>query len=252
MAQSEMAKERQYDDEISLVDLASTFLRRRRVFYIVTSVFLLAGLAYALLVPSRFEYVSLVQLAEYGQGDYIHNPSSVIASLESHWLPELRASFRADNERNLPFDVLAENPEGTGLLRLTSEATAAQSAAIEEAHGQLISEVEKSQAADVQALRDKLRKQIESLEATVGMLQGTKDAGPPLAAAVEQRVALEAKLESIKPLEVLVVSREGTEPKGPAKSLLIMLAGILGAMAGVFSAFFMEFVGLVRANMLEE
>jgi uncharacterized protein involved in exopolysaccharide biosynthesis len=43
---------------------AATFIRRRRVFYVVFLLCTLGGLAYALLTPEKFDYVSLVQLAE--------------------------------------------------------------------------------------------------------------------------------------------------------------------------------------------
>lgn len=58
-----------YDDEISLVDLATTFLKRRRVFYVVFVVVSLAGVAYALFAPERYEYVTLVKLAEKAGGE---------------------------------------------------------------------------------------------------------------------------------------------------------------------------------------
>ena len=251
MSQIEATSDKRYNDEISLVDLASTFLRRRRVFYVVFAAFLAIGLAYALLVPAKYEYVSLVRLAEKGEGEFIRSPSAVIAEMESHRLPELRAEFRAKNDKNLPFDVAFTNPEDTGLLKLSSEAGIPDSATIEKVHSDLIGALQKQQATDVQRVRDQLKNRMESLDATVELLKSAQDAGPSLAAAVEQRVALEAKLESVKTTEALVVSRQGSEPKGPAKSLVMVLAAILGGMAGVFAAFFMEFAGLVREKMLE-
>jgi uncharacterized protein involved in exopolysaccharide biosynthesis len=87
------------------------------------------------------------------------------------------------------------------------------------------------------------------LNSTINMLKGLQDAGAALAAAIDQRVSLEAELESVEPTDILVVARESAEPKGPARSLIIVLAGLLGLMAGIFSAFFAEFVGTVKAQM---
>ncbi len=78
----------QYDDEISLVDLAATFLKRRRVFDAVLFSVLLAGIVYAVLMPEKYDYVSLVKLAEKAPGNYVDNPAAIIATLESQWLPE--------------------------------------------------------------------------------------------------------------------------------------------------------------------
>lgn len=251
MSQIEVTSDKRYNDEISLVDLASTFLRRRRAFYVVFAAFLAIGLAYALLVPAEYEYVSLVRLAEKGEDEFIRSPSAVIAEMESHRLPELRAEFRTKNDRNLSFDVAFTNPEDTGLLKLRSEAGIPDAATIEKVHSDLIGALEKQQAVDVQRVRDQLKNRMESLDATVELLKGAQDAGPSLAAAVDQRMALEAKLESVKAMESLIVSRQGAEPQGPAKSLIMVLAVMLGVMAGVFAAFFVEFAGLVREKMRE-
>lgn len=252
MPQSETASQRRHDDEISLVDLASTFLKRRRIFYVVLLACFLVGLTYVLVVPSKYEFVSLVKLAEKEQGEYIQKPSSVIAEFETHWVPELMATFLAENDRKLPFDVAFSNPEGTGLLRLTSEATATDSQAVSKAHSKLISEMKKDQAAGLNLEREMLTNQIDSLDTTIEMLKGTKDAGPSLAAAVEQRVSLQAQLNSTRPMNVLVESRQSSEPVGPAKSLIVVLACIFGLMAGIFSTFFAEFVVLVKEKMVED
>jgi LPS O-antigen subunit length determinant protein (WzzB/FepE family) len=83
------------------------------------------------------------------------------------------------------------------------------------------------------------------------MLKGLRDAGAALAAAIDQRVSLEAELESVEPTGILVVARKSAKPEGPARSLIIVLAGLLGLMAGIFSAFFAEFVSTVKARMRE-
>lgn len=251
MTNEEAGSRSRYDDEISLVDLAATFLRRRRVFYVVFLVTVLAGLGYAMLTPAKYEYVSLVKLAEKGEQEYLEQPLAVIAELDNHWKPKLQATFRAENERKLPFDVTFSNPKDTGLVRIVSEAPAAQSELVEQVHGGLVSQLEKGQAQAVSSLRKKLEKRIDSLDATVEMLRGAQDAGPSMASAIEQLASLENELASIEPLESLVVSRQSADPKGPAKSLIVVLAGLLGLMAGVFLAFFAEFVGLVRDQLAE-
>ena len=55
----------------------------------------------------------------------------------------------------------------------------------------------------------------------------------------------------MQPMEVLAVSRESAERKGPARSLIVVLAGLLGLMGGIFLAFFAEFASLVKAQMSE-
>ena len=251
MTHNENPSRADYDDEISLVDLASTFLRRRRVFYVVFLIAMLAGFGYAILTPAKFEYVSLVKVAEKNSGEYLDEPLSIIAQLENHWLPELEAAYQAENEKRLPFEVALANPQDTGLIRLVSEAPAAQAKTVEKIHGELMGRLKESQIVAVSNLRKKLDKRIESLEATVEMLRGGQDTGVSMASAIEQLASLENELASIESVELLVVSRQSANPTGPAKSLIVSIAGLFGLMAGIFLAFFAEFAALVRDRMVE-
>lgn len=246
MEERRKGQRRQYEDEISLVDLAITFLKRRRVFYAIFLSVTLAGIAYALVKPEKYEYVSLVKLAEKSGDKYIDEPASVIAQLDSLWVPDLRASYHGENDRNLPFRITASNPENTGLVRIVSEASPATEELIETTHRQLIERLISDQERALERLRKSLERQIESLDDTIEMLEGGQDTGDAIASAVEKQLSLETTLESLAPAEALVVSRRSGENTGPARSLIVVLAGMLGLMGGVFLAFFAEFIGLVR------
>jgi LPS O-antigen subunit length determinant protein (WzzB/FepE family) len=239
------------DDEISLVDLASTFLKRRRIFYVVFLVTLAAGILYAVLMPEKYDYVSLVQLAEKDAGNFIEKPATVIATLENRWLPEIEATYRAEHDRSIAFDVVFSNPENTGLVRIVSQAVPASADDVKRIHSQLIEKLEQTQSVAVSTLKSNLDRQIESLSSTIERLEGAQDVGAAIADAVNKRLSLEVLLHSIQPAELLVLNRQMAERKGRARSLIVVLAAMLGLMGGVFLSFFAEFVSLVRANLNE-
>ncbi len=241
----------QYDNEISLVDIATIFLRRRRIFYTVFVAVILAGVGYAIFVPEEYGYVSLVKLAEKGSGEYVQEPTTVIAQLENYWLPESQAAYRAEHDRKLPFEVTFSNPENTGLIRMSTEATPSEVEVVKRIHGQLIETLKQKQSTAMSLLTQGLEKQLESLDSTIEMLQGTPESGAAIASAIERRVSVEAKLASVEPMETLVISRESAEKKGLAKSLIVLLAGLLGLLAGILMAFFTEFACLVKENLAE-
>ncbi|EHJ06109.1 Wzz/FepE/Etk N-terminal domain-containing protein [Marinobacter manganoxydans] len=240
-----------YDHEISLVDLASTFLKRRRIFYLVFLVSLAAGVLYAMLLPEKYDYVSLFRLAEKESGNFIEKPAIVIATLENRWLPDIEALHQAEQDQSIPFEVRFSNPENTGLIRIVSEGTPAQEEGIKRVHRQLIEKLQQTQSVTVSRLQENLERQIESLTSTIGKLEGSWDAGAALADTVEKRLSLEAVLSSIQPAEQLLLNRQSAERKGPARSLIVVLAAMLGLMGGIFLSFFAEFVSLVRANLNE-
>ncbi|NEU34462.1 lipopolysaccharide biosynthesis protein, partial [bacterium LRH843] len=68
--------------EISLVDLATIFVRRIWLFVVVLGVFVAAGIAVALLQPEQYAYVSLYQIAEKATEEPVETPERVIAVLQ--------------------------------------------------------------------------------------------------------------------------------------------------------------------------
>lgn len=242
----------QYDDEISLVDLAATFLKRRRVFYVVFIMISLVGVAYALFVSEKYEYVTVMKLAEKANGEYVEEPATIIAELDSLWVPDLQATYHAGNSRNLPFKLAASNPEDTGLVRIVSEASPSLAELIEKNHRKLIERLSSEQEQALSRLRKSLEKQIASLDSTIKMLEEGENTGDAIASAVEKQLALESDLQSLSPFEALVVSRQSGENSGPSRSLIVVLSIMLGLMAGVFIAFLAEFIGLVRNQVIGE
>ncbi|MDO6823292.1 Wzz/FepE/Etk N-terminal domain-containing protein [Marinobacter sp. 1_MG-2023] len=241
-----------YSDEISLVDLVATFVRRRRVFYVVFIFVTLAGLGYALWMPDEFEYVSLVQIAQKDSKEFVQPPETTIATLESRWLPEVQTRYRGEHGRKLPFDVVFNNPESTGLIRFESITTKDEGQAVSAAHSALINSVKDDQDVLIKSERQSLQRQIESVESAIETLKGEKDAGEAIAGAIERRSKLEGRLEGLQGVEVLVTSRQSAEKVAPKRSLIAVLAVLLGSMLGVFLAFMSEFVSSVREQVATE
>ncbi len=241
-----------YSDEISLVDLVTTFIRRRRVFYVVFVAVVLAGLAYALWVEDKHDYVSVIQIAQENSGAFVQSPEATIATLENRWLPEVQAVNRAKHDRKLPFEVSFNNPESTGFIRFSSNATKEEAKAIEAAHSALISSVKGHQGELIKKERLNMKRQIASLENALEALRDEKDAGEAIASIIEKRSKLEGDMEGFQEVEVLVTSRQSAGKTAPKRNLIIVLAILLGGMFGVFVAFMTEFAGLVREQLATE
>jgi len=238
-----------YSDEISLVDLVATFIRRRRVFYAVFITVTLAGLAYAVWMPDEYEYASLIQIAQKDSEAFVQPPETTIATLESRWLPEVQTIYREKHGRKLPFDVSFDNPESTGLIRFSSSATKDDGETVSAAHNALIKSVKGHQDDLVEGEQESLKRQIESLESAIDTLKGEKDAGEAIAGAIERRSRLEGELEGLHGVEVLVTSRQSAEKIAPKRSLIMVLAVLLGGMLGIFVAFMSEFSATVREHL---
>jgi hypothetical protein len=239
-----------YSDEISLVDLATTFIRRRRVFYAVFLLCTLGGLAYALTLPEKFDYVSVVQIAEKDSETLIQTPETVVATLEARWLPEQQVLYYAENESNLPFGVSFQNTKDTALIRFTTGTTATQKQLVEKVHAALIEKLSHHQENLVKSEQASINRQIESLNALIAsMMAQTSVDGAALSTAIEKKSELESALQSLGNLEVIVSARQSIEKTGPKRSLIVTLAVILGLMLGIFVAFMVEFGASVKKQL---
>lgn len=251
-------KDYTYDDEISLVDLATTLIRRRYVIYAVFVGTVLLGLLYAFFIRAEVrEYATLIQLGE-DDGKVLETPSSVIANIESHWYPELRQQYRAANEEKLPFDIRAENPESTSLIKLTSDAEAEHAEDVKNHHQKLLDQVTQRQAELLNQQKEELQERIASLRQHLEELSDMEATGEAQAELIKQRARMMSEIEAavsrvdkLQPAEVLVVARESTDSKGTSRTLILALAIVLGGMFGIFAAFMAEFVSHVRNAMAE-
>jgi uncharacterized protein involved in exopolysaccharide biosynthesis len=248
-----------YDDEISLVDLATTFIRRRRVFYAVFGGVVILALVYALvLVGEVREYSTLVQLGE-DNNKPVESPAAVIASIESHWYPALVGEYRASREQNLPFKISVANPENTHLVKLTSEASPELKEEVKKQHQKLVERINERQTELLNRQKQELEQRVTSLKDYLEELSGMDATGEAQAQLIQQRANMLSEIESIttridklKPAETLVIARESLENKGTSKKLILALAIVLGVMLGIFSAFMAEFVSHVRKAMSEQ
>ncbi|KXS52946.1 MAG: hypothetical protein AWU57_2665 [Marinobacter sp. T13-3] len=241
-----------YDDEISLVDLATTFIRRRRVFYCVFIAVVGVALLYALLLVGDVkEYNTLVQLAEENQKP-VESPTNTIATVENRWYPELQAVYAETQGAKLPFKISASNPKDTKLIKLSTEASPKIAEEVAGIHQQLVDQIIERQNALTARSKRVLEQRLNSVENTLEQLTESEAAGEAVAQTIQERVDIEAELQSLHPAEVLVIARESLDNKGTSKKLILALAIVLAFMLGIFATFMAEFGSQVRQAMEEK
>lgn len=249
-------RQSQLDNEISLVDLATILIRRRRVFYTVFTCVVGIALLYALLLVGEVrEYSTLVQLGE-DDDKPLESPQSVIASIESYWYPELLSEYRVKEGENLAFKISVLNPDGTSLIKLTSEASPELAEKVETYHEKLVGSITERQADFFNRQKRELEERLASMREYLKEMSAQESTGEAQAQVIRERTGMRLEIESItarinslKPAQTLVVARKSLENKGTSKKLILALAIVLGLMLGIFSAFMAEFGTHVRQAM---
>lgn len=238
-----------YQNEISLVDLATIFVRRVWLFFVLFALFAVGGVVFALVLPDQYGYVSLYQIAEEETGEPVEKAESSIAVLQSQKLPELEIAYKAEHGKKLPFSVRFQNSEDTNLIRISTEAVQENGADVTAIHQELLNFLLNRHGAMIDQASRKLEARIASVGRTLEALQEAPDAGAAVAEVMKSKVELEGELAALSPGRVLVVGRESVESVAPNRKLMVILAVVVGFIFALISVYFAEFASLVKKDL---
>ncbi|ROR32900.1 Wzz/FepE/Etk N-terminal domain-containing protein [Inmirania thermothiophila] len=239
------------EDELSLVDLWLEFRRRRRVFWAVFAVVLVAGLAAAVLLPERYSYTTVIQLAGVVSPEGTRplvSPSEVLEQVRRVYLPAVLAGSaqgRGDVGEGL---VEAERPKDTDLIVLESVVPEAEAGLVRRLHETVARRVVVAQQDLVEAARAVRRDALVRLREVIARQgeQAFAKAEPDLGR-LEELVA-----DQVRPARIEVLAQRGLEPKGRGRAAIAVLAVVAGVFAGLGAVFVDAFRDRVREALAEE
>lgn len=238
--------------DISLVDLATIFVRRIWLFVVLVVLFVVGGVALALLQADQFEYVSLYQVAQKSADEPVEEPAKAIAVMQSQWLPELEATYKAKHSERMPFEIAFSSPEDTGLIRISSETTQDRAGEVKAVHSELLNLLKNRHGIQIDDERKRIETRISSITRTLDALKQTTEAGQALADVMQKQVQLEGELASLSSGELMMVGRESVERVAPNRKVIVVLASVVGLIFGVAAVFFAEFASVVRRNLQKQ
>ncbi|MDI4639044.1 MULTISPECIES: Wzz/FepE/Etk N-terminal domain-containing protein [Halomonadaceae] len=250
-----------YDDEISLVDLAAILVRRWKAMAIIFAVVVLAAFAYVLTMTPTYSYVSVYDVAEQapvGEGSTeraLESANTVIAKAQSLAVaPVTRELLQQSGLESLPFAVDLSTPEDTQLVKITSQASEANSALVEKMHSALLDNIASNQQALVDRQRASLESRLESLQDSLEAAEqsASPSAADLLASYSEQIAMTKDRLGLLKDGRIAQTAQQSLEKTGTSRTLIMALALVLGGMLSVMGVFLMQFAGLVCSSLKQQ
>lgn len=243
------------DDEISLVDLAKILIKRWKLMAAIFLVVVLAALAYALMLPSTYQYSSIYNAAEEGAGDPLEEPKSLVAKANNLYLgPLTRELISNEGLDRLPFDTNIDNPSDTLIVTITSDAQSENAALVESLHESLLSRLQEGQEQSAERRQNALERQLASTQAALETAQDSDSdsAAEVVASTMGQISSFEEQLEELTKGEVSQTAVQSLDQQGISRALVLLLGILLGGMLAVMSAFFAQFASLVCASLKED
>lgn len=222
---------------------------------VVFLVVVLGALAYVLLTERSYEYVSIYQVAEDSPGSALEAPASVLAKVSNLYLgPETHNLRESVGLESLPFEVTVANPNDTLLIRLDSETSEANNELVAQMHEALLARMMEGQRERLEKYQAALEQQLENTEAALESVEQTStEWGSELIASYTERLAgIQLRLTQLSEGQVVQKSVQSLEPAGTGRSLIMVLAIVLGSMLAVMAAFLSHFIVLVRDSISED
>lgn len=232
-----------------LVDLTVALIRKKKLFATTFLMVLSIGLGYVLLTPSSYKYVTLIKLAQDGEGTLLESRDDVLANIESRWLPEVASEFKDGRGYTPTFNVDFSEVGRTHLL-LTTVAPLSAGDGVDWFHQSLAEKLVVSQSDLERILREKLKAQIEAAERAPGVGQIDNASESSESAAIEYLMSVRGRLEGIQSAEAKVIAKRSDDAIGigiPLAVALILLQSLVAAVVVVLFYYFIQRVnGVIR------
>lgn len=221
--------------DIFLVELAAMLVKCRKIFLTSFVVVLILGVGYQAFDAPKYRYVTLIELAESGDGSLLETSEGVITTIQNQWLPKIAREFQAQWGAAPKFDVNVSDFEG-GYILLSSVGSESRGEAIDWVHSSLADSVLERQALLERRARERLEDQIEVAQKAVESLKAQKNSESSGASLAETLVSLKGKLAGMQSAETRVVAQQKDKPLGLGLAIrvaLVVLAAFVAALMAV-------------------
>jgi hypothetical protein len=234
-----------------LVDLTVALIRKKKLFVATFLMVLCIGLGYVLLTPSSYKYVTLIKLAQDGEGALLESRDDVLANIESRWLPEVASAFKDGRGYTPTFNVDFSEVGRTHLL-LSTVAPSSAGDGIRWFHQSVAEKLVVSQAELERILREKLKAQIKAAERAPGVGQIDNASESSESAAIEYLMSVRGRLEGIQSAEAKVIAQRSDDPIGIGVALAVGLIFLQSFVAAVVVVLFYYFIQRVNGVIRNE
>ena len=243
------------NDEISLVDIAKTLIKRRRLMALVFVLTVTAAAVVAFMLPQKHEYTTIYTMAESSAGQALESAAGLQTKVNSLYIPAVVREFLPRHQLEaVPFKLNISNPRDSSLITITSQTTEDAEPLVQELHGAIAERLKAEQDANIHRRTELLQQQIDAAKAQIDLVKNAElaKAGELIASYTATINDLQAQGNSFQPGSISAIANQSLQPKGTSKKLVLALGVVLGAMLAIMAVFVREFVGQLCASLKED
>lgn len=243
------------NDEISLVDIAKTLIKRRRLMALVFVLTVAAAAVAAFMLPQKYEYTTIYTMAESSAGQTLESAAGLQTKVNSLYIPAVVREFLPRHQLEaVPFALNISNPRDSSLITITSQTTEDAEPLVQELHGAIAERLKAEQNANIHRRTELLQQQIDAAKAQIDLVKNAElaKAGELIASYTSTINDLQAQANSFQPGSISAIANQSLQPQGTSQKLVLALGLVLGAMLAVMAVFVREFIGQLCASLQEE
>ncbi|MBM7454936.1 uncharacterized protein involved in exopolysaccharide biosynthesis [Oceanisphaera litoralis] len=243
------------DDEISLVDLVKTLVKRWKLMALVFVFTLAAALAFALAMPQKYEYTTIYTIAEVNAETPLESAAGLQTKVDNLYIPTVVRDFLPRHQlETVPFKLNISNPKGSSLITITSQTVEDNESLVQELHGAITARLKGEQDAHINHRVELLQQQIGAARAQIELVKkaALANSGELIASFTGTINGLQAQINNFQKGTVFAIANQSLQTKGISKTLVLALGLMLGAMLAVMAVFVREFIGQLCASLQEE
>ncbi|WP_298718228.1 Wzz/FepE/Etk N-terminal domain-containing protein [uncultured Oceanisphaera sp.] len=243
------------DDEISLVDIAKTLIKRRRLMALVFVLTVAAATLVAFMLSQKYEYTTIYTIAQADAEHPLESAAGLQTKVNSLYIPAVVREFLPRHQLEaVPFALSISNPRGSSLISITSQTTEDAEPLVQELHGAIAKRLKAEQNANIYRRTELLQQQIDAARAQIDLVKNAElaKAGELIASYTSTINDLQAQANSFQPGSISAIANQSLQPQGTSKKLVLALGLVLGAMLAVMAVFVREFISQLCASLQEE
>ncbi|MGQ7298484.1 Wzz/FepE/Etk N-terminal domain-containing protein [Marinobacter nauticus] len=234
-----------------LVELTAALVRKRRIFCISLLALLGLGGGYQLFSAPTYKFVTLVEVAQDGEGTLLQPGPAIVSFMDNEWLPEIRREFRNEWGHPPGFGLSVDVIDG-GYVLLSSYGKERTEEEVKWFHSNVTSKLTERQAELELRARTKLESQITLAKRALEAPEAPESASSPGTDLIETLISLEGKLAGLRAADVRVIAQRKDEPLGLGLRVRLGLVVFFSLVASVMVVLAYYFVRQVAELVKDE
>ena len=241
------------ENEISLIDLAMVLVNRKKLIIQIFTVFVILGIAAALLIPKKYSYSTSIEIGSQiidGSVKSFESPQTLLAKLQHNFIPQTLNEHQLSNPADEnKYKIKASVPKNSDIIVLEVKGTKKQADLMKSLlisttqqavldHSRIFDSVKRNLLSQIELANTKLT--------NLGSGTNNRAEKTSLQSSIE---GYSSQLANLRNTREILPPMKSLEASGTNRKLIVIIAAFAGLFIAVFAAFFAEFVVKVKEQI---